>query len=80
LKKRCIYLEHEMVEIEGVRIFGSPYSPYFVGNAFQYNLQREKVIWNHIPQNIDLLITHCPPFKILDLNADKQPSGSVHLR
>ena len=36
LKKRCIYLEHEAVEIEGVRIFGSPYSPYFVGNAFQY--------------------------------------------
>jgi hypothetical protein len=69
LKKHCIYLEHELIEIEGVRIFGSPYSPYFVGNAFQYSQHRDKVIWNHIPEQVNLLVTHCPPFGILDLNS-----------
>lgn len=58
-----------MVEIEGVRIFGSPYTPYFVGNAFQYPLNREKIIWNCIPDKLDLLVTHGPPAGILDLNS-----------
>jgi hypothetical protein len=27
LKSICTYLEHEVVEIEGLKIFGSPYTP-----------------------------------------------------
>ncbi len=69
IKKRAIYLEHEAIEIEGVKIFGSPYTPYFVGNAFQYRHWNEKVIWDAIPPKIDLLVTHCPPFGILDMNS-----------
>jgi len=38
-----------MVEVEGIRIFGSPYSPWYVGNAFQYDLKHEKAIWDVIP-------------------------------
>lgn len=68
------------MEIEGVRIFGSPYSPWFVGNAFQYPLQHEKTIWGHIPYGVDLLITHSPPKGILDLNANKEHAGSAYLR
>lgn len=65
-----------MVEIEGIKIFASPYTPYFVGNAFQYRLNHEQIIWNTIPENIDLLVTHCPPYEILDQNEEKKHSGS----
>ena len=58
-----------MVSLEGISIFGSPYTPHFVGNAFQYKQWNEKMIWDQLPSQVDLLVTHCPPAGILDLNA-----------
>ncbi|KRW98648.1 hypothetical protein PPERSA_00236 [Pseudocohnilembus persalinus] len=49
-----IYLEDDFVEIEGIKIYGSPWTP-----------ESEK-IWNKIPDNTDILITHGPPKYILD--------------
>jgi hypothetical protein len=63
-----------------VRIFGSPYTPYFLGNAFQYKKHEEDLIWKAIPHNIDLLITHGPPLGILDLNAEQESTGSLKLK
>ena len=62
-----IYLQDEMVEIEGIKIYGSPWQPEFYDWAF--NLPRgEKIAekWNMIPENLDILITHGPPHGILD--------------
>jgi hypothetical protein len=39
LKKRCIYLEHEFIEISGIKIFGSPYTLDYCHSAFQYREQ-----------------------------------------
>ncbi len=36
-------------------------------------------IWNTIPDNIDILITHAPPFGILDNTTDNLRSGSKTL-
>ena len=58
-----------MIEIDGIKIWGSPWQPEFCNWAF--NLPRngwqlaEK--WNFIPENIDILITHCPSFGNLDI-------------
>ena len=63
----AIYLEDSFVEVEGLKIYGSPWQPYFFNWAF--NLQRGAEIkqkWDLIPEDIDVLITHGPAFGILD--------------
>jgi len=63
----AIYLQDEMVEIEGLRIYGSPWQPAFYDWAF--NLPRGKElaeVWARIPDNLDILVTHGPPYGILD--------------
>lgn len=62
------YLEHEFVEIGGVKIFGSPYTPNF-GTKWAFNVPRGKLepYWNDITEGLDILITHGPPKGILDL-------------
>ena len=65
----AIYLEDEGVEIAGIRIYGSPWQPWFGGWAF--NLQRGSelaAIWARIPSDTDILLTHGPPEGILDRN------------
>ena len=60
------YLEHESVEIEGIKIFGSAWQPAFCG---AFNLPRGKALeskWSEIPDDTDILITHTPAFGILD--------------
>lgn len=80
LKKHCIYLEHQFINIEGVKIFASPFTPYYCGSAFQYRQQHEKAIWDVIPSGLDILVTHGPPFGILDLNSEGVHAGSEYLR
>lgn len=62
------YLEDSGTEIDGVKLWGSPWQPEFFNWA--YNLPRNgeelKEKWNLIPQETDILITHGPPFGYLD--------------
>lgn len=63
----AIYLEDEMIEIEGRKIYGSPHQPEFCNWAF--NVPRGAKIkekWDMIPNGLDLLITHGPPHGICD--------------
>lgn len=64
--KNIIYLQHESVEIEGLKIFGSPYTPEFFNWAF--NVPRNKLdeYWKDIPEGTDILVTHGPPLHVLD--------------
>jgi Icc-related predicted phosphoesterase len=62
------YLQDKEVTIDGVKFYGSPWQPWFHNWAF--NLQRGKDIaiqWAKIPDDVNVLITHGPPFKIRDL-------------
>ena len=61
-----IYLEHELIEIEGIKIFGSPYTPEYHNWAFNRSRNKLGRIWDSIPDDIDVLITHGPPKGILD--------------
>lgn len=62
------YLQDDWVEVEGVKIYGSPWQPEFYNWAF--NLPRRgdalKEIWDSIPADTDILITHGPPQGHLD--------------
>ena len=62
-----IYLNDSGVELEGIKIWGSPVQPFFYDWAF--NRQRGSDIdkhWQLIPNNTDILITHGPAYGILD--------------
>lgn len=62
-----IYLQNSFVEIENVKIWGSPVTPYFLGMAFNARPGKEiKKVWDKIPLDTDILITHGPPKGILD--------------
>lgn len=67
LIKNAIYLRDSGTEIEGLKFWGSPWTPVFFDWAF--NLTRGTVIadqWKQIPADTDVLITHGPPAGILD--------------
>jgi predicted phosphohydrolase len=67
-----VYLQDSAVEIEGLKIYGSPWQPWFYDWAF--NLPRGAALadkWRLIPADTDILVTHGPPFGILDAT----PSG-----
>ncbi len=62
-----IYLQDDIVEIEGRKIYGSPWQPRFYDWAF--NLMRGPELaekWAMIPDDVDILVTHGPPNGILD--------------
>jgi predicted phosphodiesterase len=63
-----IYLQDSGCEIEGLTFWGSPWQPWFMDWAF--NLPRKgaklREKWNLIPFDTDILITHSPPYRILD--------------
>lgn len=61
------YLEQSSCEIEGIKIFGSPWTPKFFNWAFMYARQDANDYWEKIPPDTNILITHGPPYGILDL-------------
>lgn len=65
------YLEHEEVEINTIKIFGSPYTPTFGQWHFMKDRSKLDRYWESIPYNIDFLITHGPPQGILDLSRNR---------
>lgn len=75
-----IYLNDNGCTIDGINIYGSPITPRFMDWAF--NRDRGKDIqkhWKLIPSNTDILITHGPPFGILDANANNHKTGCEDL-
>jgi Calcineurin-like phosphoesterase len=66
----AVYLENIGIMIDGLTFWGSTYTPEFLNWAFMYprgtSAQR---YWNLIPDNLNVLITHGPPFGILDQSA-----------
>lgn len=62
-----VYLEDSEVTIEGIRIYGSPWTPTFCNWAFMKDRGAPiRARWEQIPESLDILITHGPPYKILD--------------
>lgn len=77
-----IYLQDSGCEIEGIKIYGSPYTPEFCDWAFNcwrtekqkdldygpYNKGYEYIgkFWDMIPLDTDIVLTHGPVYDILD--------------
>ena len=62
------YLENSSIELFGLKIWGSPYTPWFHGDRWGFNKHRGylKDIWSRIPHDTDIVVTHGPPSYIMD--------------
>jgi Icc-related predicted phosphoesterase len=68
----CIYLDQNFCTVDGITFYGEPRTPDFFPERWAFNLPRGdklKEVWAKIPESpsIDVLVTHGPPYKILDL-------------
>jgi len=80
LPTNIIYLQDSSVIINGLRLWGSPITPWFYDWAF--NRQRGVEIkkhWDLIPADTDIIITHGPVFGILDRTYDGRNVGCEDL-
>ena len=60
------YLMNNSITVNGIKFWGSPYSPVYNKWVFMGFLPELKKIWDTIPLDTDIIITHCPPFGIND--------------
>jgi len=75
------YLQDESIVIDGVKFYGTPYQPFFYNWAFNIKEDEDLMYkWSLIPDDVDVLLTHCPPFGILDKTKySKENAGCKHL-
>lgn len=69
LLSNCHLLLDSEITIQGLKIYGSPWTPWFGGEIWAFNKHRGPEIqemWKKIPFDINILITHGPPKFILD--------------
>lgn len=80
IPENVIYLNDSGIEIEGIRIWGSPVQPWFHDWAFNRGRGADiKKHWDLIPHDTDILITHGPPLGILDRTVYGQEVGCADL-
>jgi Icc-related predicted phosphoesterase len=63
-------LINEGIEIQGLRIWGSPVTPLYGGAFGLSSAEDRRRLYAQIPEDTDILITHGPPYGILDLGPD----------
>jgi len=76
-----IYLENQEVVINDLKIYGTPVQPYFQNWAFNYADDSERFeYYSKIPSDVDILVTHSPPYGVLDLNYRNEHCGCPVLK
>ena len=74
------YLCESGVTYRGVNIWGSPYTPEFCDWYFMGKRGAGmKAHWDLIPSNVDILVTHGPPYGLCDKNEDGEACGCEEL-
>lgn len=76
-----IYLHNSGCEVEGLKIWGSPFSPTF-GDWYAMRNRGDDIqeIWNMIPEGMDIVLAHSPALGILDTTPyENHPVGCKNL-
>lgn len=79
LKDHCTYLENSGCEIDGVKFWGSPYTPIFGTWWFMEPSSKLRQYWDMIPEGTDVVITHGPPYGILDVPLNMLSDEKEHV-
>ncbi|RYY82034.1 metallophosphoesterase [archaeon] len=86
---QCVYMEDSLhtiphpirPDVPPLRVYGSPWQPEFCEWAFNLPIGRELTRkWDAIPNDIDMLVTHGPPWGVLDASVDGTLCGCPNLR
>jgi Icc-related predicted phosphoesterase len=77
---RCHILIDQEITIEGIRFYGSPWTPLFNHWCFMASEKELEQFYNEMPNTLDVLITHGPPLGILDPGFKTKHAGSQALR
>lgn len=56
-----IFLNNEIIEVEGLKIYGSPYCQRFCSWAFPYDTQEECIDRTIPKEAVDIIVVHEPP-------------------
>jgi predicted phosphodiesterase len=81
LLTECTYLEDSSIIVEGYKIWGSPHTPKCGNWAFSYQRGQEaRIQWSFMENDVDILMTHGPPYGIGDRNDSGLKVGCVALR
>jgi Icc-related predicted phosphoesterase len=81
IPENVIYLNDRIIEIEGVKFYGTPVTPVFHNWAFNKTEEQLIEYWKKVPEKVDFLITHGPPLDILDVSPwTKTHCGSKSLK
>jgi Icc-related predicted phosphoesterase len=82
IPEEVIYLDNSGVLLEGLNIWGSPFTRMFYSLSPEYNAEKDELAyltWNKIQLNTNILITHSPPKGILDIGNDNTHKGCAFL-
>ena len=61
-----VYLCDSGTEFEGLKIWGSPWTPEFCDWHFMKKRAALKAVWDLVPDDTDILVTHGPPLRVMD--------------
>lgn len=76
-----VYLCDSGITYKDFKIWGSPWTPTFHNWHFMKDRGEDiRAKWDLIPNNIDILVTHGPPYGILDKNIRGEHCGCEELR
>eukprot|EP01024_Parvocaulis_polyphysoides_P029187 TRINITY_DN26340_c0_g1_i2.p1 TRINITY_DN26340_c0_g1~~TRINITY_DN26340_c0_g1_i2.p1 ORF type:complete len:278 (-),score=36.22 TRINITY_DN26340_c0_g1_i2:133-870(-) len=74
------YLENDEVELEGVKFFGTPYTPRFCGGFQLRDDKQAAQMWEKIPEDTQVLVVHGPPKGMMDMTSRGMMVGCPELK
>ena len=72
----AVYLQGEEFVVNGIKFWGGPWNPArgFTkrANGFSVSPRQSAKNWSKMPDDVDILVTHCPPYGVLDRKEKNQ--------
>jgi len=72
-------LQDEALALDGVTFYGSPWTPPFMLWHFMAEEDRLATLYRNMPASVDVLVTHGPPYGVLDPGWKVEHAGSIAL-
>ncbi|WP_442511911.1 metallophosphoesterase [Novipirellula sp. SH528] len=73
------FLIHDSMQCDEIKLFGSPYTPQFHDWAYMKKRGQLDLVWQSVPEDVDILITHGPPKGVLDLTHDMDSKALIQV-
>lgn len=77
LLSRATVLFDKQVEFDGYKIYGSPWTLTFFDWWFMKDPDQMKEVWDKIPDDTNILLTHQPPYLLLDRAEAFKEKGKI---